>query len=179
MWECVFAYSVQVSTHLAMLSTLYISLRLRQWTMSAVGGSTLLVSLLYHVAEVMNNQFCYHPHYGRRLLLGLDDGRWHVLDNVFAILSLQLLCVHLSVLSAPLEEMLRWGGLLITLVFQQRNPWDLTNTILPIVPYAVLFFVRLLVARPPLQKRAFSLGVLCMVPAALFFIRGLDAIRTM
>lgn len=170
--ECTLGYAVQLATHAAMLSSLYISIRLRQTAMATVGGSTLLVSLLYHVAEVMNTPACFPS--SRRLIWGLDDGRWHRLDNVFAIISLQLLCVHLANLRGSLRLVLQWSAVFITLVFQERNPWDLNNTIYPLVPYALLFFAVLLLRPPPLYRRAFGVGVLCMLPAALCFLRGLD-----
>jgi hypothetical protein len=177
MWECVASYAVQVSTHLAMLSTFYVTMRLGWYTIGMVGGLTLLTSLLYHIAEVMNHPYCFHwkPNpYAKVLILGMDDGRWHVLDNVFAIVSLQFLCVHLADIRQSRASVLQWLGLGLTLIAQQRNPWDLLNTIYPIIPYVVLLFGCFVGSSPRLFRRSFSLGVLCMVPAVFCFYKGLD-----
>jgi hypothetical protein len=172
--ECALAYGVQVGTHLAMLPGLYVAVRLGSGTFVGTGAATLLTSALYHVCEVMNTRACLSAT-GRRQLLGMDEGRWHRLDNVFAIASLQLLCLYMADL--PLRrgarEALNWLAFFVTLVFQERGPWLLSHTLLPLLPCVALALVRV-AHGARLSRRTFGWGVLCLLPAVYCFYRGLD-----
>ncbi len=93
--ECSLSYAVQVSAHLAVLPSLYAMARLGDGAMLGCSAATLVTSVLYHLCEVMNNKSCFSGRSNVRLF-GMTDGNWHRLDNVFAITSLQLLCLYLS-----------------------------------------------------------------------------------
>jgi hypothetical protein len=80
--ECVLLYLVQVSTHLAMLPSVYAVWRMGHGTMLGCGVATLVTSLLYHLCEVMNNQQCWRGTPNVRLL-GLTDGNWCVCSTFF------------------------------------------------------------------------------------------------
>ncbi len=170
---CFWAHAVQWATHLAMVPSLVVAWRMGSGTFLGTGVATLATSLVYHVCEVANHLHCRTG--PEVLCLGMSDGRWHRLDNVFAIASLQLLCLYVADL--PLRrsgrEALNWLAFFVTLVFQEKGPWVLANTILPIVPCLVLAVVRVGTGAR-VDMRLFSGGVLCLVPAVACFWKGLD-----
>ncbi len=116
-----------------------------------VGLATLITSLLYHVCEVFEARYCWGTR--PRKVLAMTCGQWHRLDNVFAILSLQLLCVHLLRVrmshSHPVQKALPWLAVAVTTWAQERGPWVLSHTVIPIV----LFAAPLLVFPPRMSSR--------------------------
>jgi hypothetical protein len=192
--ECSLSYAVQVSAHLAVLPSLYAMARLGDGAMLGCSAATLVTSVLYHLCEVMNNKSCFSGRSNVRLF-GMTDGNWHRLDNVFAITSLQLLCLYLSdlplrkhykvllkkafivhFLTLREKECVNWLAVFVTLAFQERGPWDMWNTVLPLVPFVVLVFGRLLFsgAGKQVEPRLFGYGVLWLVAAVFCFYKGLD-----
>lgn len=182
--ECSLAFIVQVSTHLAMLPNLYLSARVGEGVLFSVGLFTLLTSLMYHVCEVLSNYHCFPRggsqwHHPRIELLGMDTGKWHRLDNVFAITSIQLLSLHLCDIHHQHQQwydFLRWSCISITLFFQELGPWNIRNTIIPIIPTSLLLMYRLVLGspRPRLHPRWLALALFCLVPAVVCFAKGLD-----
>ncbi len=170
---CFWSYFVQWATHAAMLPSLFVAWRMGSGTFFGTGVATLATSLVYHVCEVMNHSHCYSG--PQRLCLGMNDGRWHRLDNIFAIASLQLLCLYVADLPVRRSgrEALNWLAFFVTLVFQEAAPWELANTIVPIVPCVLLAMLRVATGAR-VDMRLFSWGVVCLAPAVFFFYRGLD-----
>lgn len=171
--ECVAAFSVQVGTHLALLPLIWICWRLRYWDFLVVGVATFVTSILYHICEVFEAKACYGHH--SRYLLRMTCGQWHRLDNVFAILSLQLLCVHLL---RPrfkhthwLAKLLPWSAVAITTWAQEAGPWMIEFTIIPIA----LFAAPLLVFPPRMSTPWWWVVALFFAAIASFaFAKGLD-----
>lgn len=171
--ECAAAFSVQVATHLGVLPLIWICWRLRYWDFFVVGWATFVTSILYHVCEVFEATACYGRH--SRHVLRLTCGQWHRLDNVFAILSLQLLCVHLV---RPrfkhthwLAKMLPWSAVAITTWAQEAGPWKIEFTIVPIAIFALP-----VVIFPPRMSTPWwwVAAAVCASVAAFAFVKGLD-----
>ena len=56
---------------------------------------------------------------------GMTPGNWHRLDNVFAITTFSILFSFLCQIRDPtLHSSLRWIGLLVGLVCQEKGPWQ-------------------------------------------------------
>lgn len=106
----------------------------------------------------------------------MTAGQWHRLDNVFAILGLQLMCVHLlprAHVGASVREVLCWSAVALTTWAQEAGPWRLSHTVVPIAVFAA----PLLVWRPRLggAGRAWTLAMIgSLAVAVLAFAKGLD-----
>ncbi|EGG20269.1 hypothetical protein DFA_07392 [Cavenderia fasciculata] len=136
-----------------------------------VGTACALCSMLYHVGEVYEKTWWFK-------LSGMTSGQWHRLDNIFTILAFQALMFYLTDVSNPqIMDLLRWTFLVFTLYCQERAPWDITYTILPIgASFLLLIVSHLYRRRVPewIKNRYFLYGLGCLVVAGFFFARGLD-----
>lgn len=140
-----------------------------------VGTCCALCSLMYHVGEIYPN----HPLY---MASGLTAGQWHRLDNVFSILSFSALLFFLmDIRSTKIAESLRWMSVAMTLYCQEKAPWDIAYTAMPIsVPLVMLVghcvHQKVTTGRAPqfLASRQFAMGMGSMVIAIVCFVRGLD-----
>jgi Protein of unknown function (DUF3522) len=172
--ECVLSYVVQVSTHLCLLPGVWVCWRKKERELFVLSLCTLFVSFMYHIAEVINNHHCfvkYSTH--KKLLLGMTDGQWHRLDNVFAILSIQYLCVFLS----DLAEWKHGVGLLcmaFTFWCQEIGPWKLVYTMLPVTFPLVFLLFRGVVGNVRMSRKSLWVGLVALVPAGICFAKGLD-----
>lgn len=177
--ECWLAYLVQVGTHIALLPGLLVCVWLRQFGLAGLGVCTALTSLLYHVCEVLASPACVSRMTAAAppTLLGMNDGKWHRLDNVFAIVSLQHMCLHLSHLPAGLRSALDWAMVALTLWCQEIAPWDLRFTLLPIAPALLTLVIALLTLRPALHRTYLVAALAALLPAVVCFAKGLDDTR--
>ena len=173
-YECVLSYVVQVSTHLCLLPGVWVCWRKREKELFVLSCCALFVSFMYHIAEVINNHYCFVKYRSHaRLLLGMTDGQWHRLDNVFVILSIQYLCVYLS----DLNEWRHGVGLLcmaFTFWCQEIGPWKIQYTILPVMLGLTILVARMAVAKLRLKGRFLAIALTSLVPAAFCFYKGLD-----
>ncbi|KAL6050518.1 Transmembrane protein [Balamuthia mandrillaris] len=136
----------------------------REWYYEVVlGAAAFLTSVFYHVADIHHRLY---PRY--KDWLGMTSGNWHRLDNIFCILCLNSLAFFLSGWEdRKSKELFRWVLLCWTLWCQERGPWDVTFTLLPIATSIVCVMLRLL------QERLLA-GCLLMSIAFVFFVLGLD-----
>ena len=126
---------------------------------------------------------CSHP--PRRQLLGLNPGQWHRLDQLFALLSFAALCEHVAQtrrMSPSAAGAATWGLAALVLVLQERGPWSIENTLIPVTA-SVGLVVWSLIAGPARrvvlggarQNRAYLVaGVAFALASAIFFVLGLD-----
>lgn len=109
--------------------------------------------------------------------LNMTPGNWHRLDNIFGILSLDALMLHLASFTNPkTKELLTWLLLCITLWFQERSPWAVSHTLIPILITCVIslsyaFFIRS--SRPRYNGNA-AIGAVLLGIGFIFFALGLD-----
>ena len=135
-----------------------------------IGISTAFVSVMYHSAEAL-----------RQPILGMNDGQWHRLDNVFAIMSFVSLILWLMDNNPRTDEFLRWMFMAIVTWGQEKGPWDLTYTITPIVAVSLLFVAKYVFQRrlPDYLKnksdlKIFMKAIFFLCIAIYFFVKGLD-----
>ncbi|KAN0011855.1 hypothetical protein ACTFIU_007426 [Dictyostelium citrinum] len=162
---------IAFSTNLSVIPVVYHCLKRGSAYEGIIGISCALASMMYHVGEVFENTWWFK-------LSGMTSGQWHRLDNVFTILTFQALCFFLmDIQSQQTIELLRWTFLVMTLYCQERAPWQIEFTIIPIVSALILLIIRHSLRRkiPDWIKTKFFLyGFGFFGVAAFFFARGLD-----
>ncbi|EKX32061.1 hypothetical protein GUITHDRAFT_121761 [Guillardia theta CCMP2712] len=124
----------------------------------------LISSSLYHFCEPLGIR-----------VLNMNDGQWHRLDNVAAIMCFVNLFVYLSDFREEWHgEYLKYFMLGLTLILQESGPWELKNTLVPILIAACFPFLRYILARkkPDYDWRNFYLGWGLMGVAFVFFVNG-------
>jgi len=131
----------------------------------------MFISIFYHCTEALPKQ---------RWIL--HEGNWHRLDNVGSITSFTLLMIYLMDIShypklRAFFELTQFG---ITLLIQERDPWNLNNTLVPILFWTVVCFLKHITTyfiygdSPNYNWRNFKIGLGIMLIAVVFFAKGLD-----
>ncbi|KAG1688642.1 hypothetical protein DVH05_003567 [Phytophthora capsici] len=142
------------------------SLYHRQFVFEAfIGMFTMITSFMYHVCDSIDGP------------LWLTEGQWHRLDNIGSIMSFVMWNIHLMDLRHPvLERYVQYFFLGIVLVFQEKNPWDERNSVIPVVGSFMLLLVTFAVRMrvPKYNYQQFGRGLLLLACGILCFIRGLD-----
>ncbi|KAL0479794.1 hypothetical protein AKO1_007410 [Acrasis kona] len=160
-----------------------------------IGFMSLVTSIFYHVCDSTGIE-----------VWNMNAGNWHRLDNVFVILVAQeiayfltfaLKIEHTATRSLPLDTpshsnyqqhfaheqrvvvLFRWLGLTFCLVCQERAPWNVVFTILPIIITGFLAFLRMKLfvrydLRPEFDPRSIKIGLVFAFIAIFFFVLGLD-----
>eukprot|EP01061_Rhynchopus_euleeides_P041776 TRINITY_DN73040_c0_g1_i1.p1 TRINITY_DN73040_c0_g1~~TRINITY_DN73040_c0_g1_i1.p1 ORF type:complete len:243 (+),score=71.03 TRINITY_DN73040_c0_g1_i1:62-730(+) len=136
-----------------------------------MGAGAVAVSVLYHTAEVW-----------RQPLLGMTDGQWHRLDNVFAIMSfVSLMLFLMDNKNRAFDDFLRWGFIVLVTWAQERGPWILFYTVAPVVLAALLCLGKYVVTlslptylKLPEQRRIFRNATATLAVSLYFFYKGLD-----
>ncbi|CAK9061063.1 Mitogen-activated protein kinase kinase kinase A [Durusdinium trenchii] len=83
----------------------------------------MVTSSLYHVCESLQVKF-----------LGFNHGRWHHMDNVFAVTALLLNIANFAQGPRPsaFRELRNSLATSVVVCFQVASPWNLMHTILPL-----------------------------------------------
>ena len=93
---------------------------------------TIFVSICYHVAEANTHS--------DQIFLMINEGRWHVLDNIGAVTCLITLLSYLSnIKNEKLKKYIEYFGFGLTLITQVASPWDFSLGGLPIF-FSILCF---------------------------------------
>jgi predicted membrane channel-forming protein YqfA (hemolysin III family) len=125
----------------------------------------IVVSFMYHLCESLD------------IIIIIPQLKWHELDNIAALYCLNNLMLSFTKMGLNIDEIEKknYISTFIILLVQKRGPWDLTNTIIPIVLCALYVIYHLMrygfpvYYRPQMVKGGifFAIGV-------VMFIRGLD-----
>lgn len=127
---------------------------------------TVFTSFMYHAMESISAERIF-----------LNEGEWHRLDNVGSITCFMMLFVHLmDFQDEKLDLKLYMTAFIITILAQEKDPWNLNYTIVPIVSYLVLFLLVLIFRKrkPMINHRTHLKSLLWMVIAVFNFSQGLD-----
>lgn len=122
-------------------------------------------SLLYHICESLD------------IIVFIPQKKWHELDNIGAICCLNALIISLTKNSENMLEQnkMNYVSLFIALIFQKRDPWDLMNTIVPIVIITIITLYQFYrFGFPKYYLASSSQGLVLLVLALAMFIKGLD-----
>eukprot|EP00927_Polykrikos_kofoidii_P081893 TRINITY_DN7987_c0_g1_i1.p1 TRINITY_DN7987_c0_g1~~TRINITY_DN7987_c0_g1_i1.p1 ORF type:complete len:216 (+),score=23.84 TRINITY_DN7987_c0_g1_i1:101-748(+) len=154
-------------TNLAMLPALTQCFRMGYYYDFVIGLMAMLTSSAYHVCQSLD----YH-------LLGFNEGRWHHMDNVFAISS--IMCIIIGFVQLPrgsaLREFINTASISIVVAFQVLAPWNIWYTVAPIgaAVFVTLFGIIYQRRLPRLEKTASMWCFVHLVAAVVCFVRGLD-----
>ncbi|CAE8637896.1 unnamed protein product, partial [Polarella glacialis] len=155
------------ATNLAMLPACYLSSKHGFQYEAVIGLFTVFTSSAYHVCESLDVN-----------LLGFNEGRWHHMDNIFAIASLmgQIINFAQAPPKSALREIQTTCSVSLCIILQLMSPWDVNYTIIPLVAAFVWMILVLLFQRrlPRLDYSAFRIFLLFIAGAALCFVKGLD-----
>lgn len=124
---------------------------------------SMMCSFLYHLGEIYNHVFYLKYH------------EWHRLDNVFAIASFALYALYITGNSE--EQELNYLALMVAVLAQEKDPWNISYTVWPIVAFFIIGILVNLVKRKGLPKynwRAANRGTLFLLIGLVFFVFGLD-----
>lgn len=124
-----------------------------------------ITSVMYHVCESLD------------VIVVLKQQEWHKLDNIGAICSLNSLIQVLMNHFGEMDTMNRYNyfSILFSLIIQQRGPWDIINTLIPI--FMFLIFAMYDWYKHGIPKFNMSIvlkGGAFMMIAIAMFVRGLD-----
>ncbi|KAL0490385.1 CA4 [Acrasis kona] len=166
------------------------------YTEVVIGFMTFLTSVCYHVCEAL-----------RMRIWDMNDGNWHRLDNVFIVLSAQNLLYYIffaleardtAIWDNPEEmknhekehlehfkkeervhNLFRWVGLAFCLTCQEKAPWKIFYTILPIALPGACAMLRMVILVPRQYKprynwRAMFTAMALLGIGVIFFVFGLD-----
>ena len=125
----------------------------------------LFVSFMYHLCESLD------------IIIFIPQLKWHELDNIAAIYCLNNLMLSFTKMGLNINEIEKTNYLsvLLIIIIQKRGPWDLTNTIMPIILcgiYVIYHIIRYGIPnyyKPQLVKGLIFFGI-----GLIMFIRGLD-----
>ena len=126
---------------------------------------SFIVSFMYHFCE------------GLDIVIFLPQSKWHELDNVASIFCFNQLILSLTKFYYDLKYIRKanYLFLFLTLLFQQRGPWEIQNTLIPLFIYLFISFYQMCkYGLPNYNKAAIIKGGLISTIALLFFYRGLD-----
>ncbi|KYQ89287.1 hypothetical protein DLAC_09947 [Tieghemostelium lacteum] len=162
---------IAFATNLSCIPLGYLCIKRGSAYEAVVGVACAIASMMYHIGEVFEDKVWFG-------LTGLTEGQWHRLDNVFTILVFQCLMFFLmDIQNYQWLEFLRWTFLVFTLYCQEKAPWEVFYTILPIGASFFLMILQHLYKRKVpewVYNREFHYGLGLLAIAAVFFVRGLD-----
>ena len=165
-------------TNFACIPLLFLCYRRKAVFHFYIGFFTFLTSFMYHSLEALGEHSFY-----------LTVSQWHRLDNIGSIMSLVMVVVNFmdnldkdptsnsytSPIVARADYHLLYSALLVTLTMQTKHPWDLENTLVPILAAALIGAVKVIFIRGPrIDMRYVKTGVPYFLAAIYCFAKGLD-----
>ena len=130
-----------------------------------VGYFSMLVSIMYHICESLD------------IKIFLEQLKWHELDNIGAIYCFSQMTVPLTKFNFDLNYITKKNYIIfyIILLFQQRGPWVLANTFMPlIIDFSIALCQIVLYGLPKYNNDILIKAGICMVISLIFFYKGLD-----
>ena len=140
------------------------------------GVLTFVCSLLYHSLESLEIPGLY-----------LSASDWHKLDNIASIMTLIYLAIflmdnldysskdHSSQYECVTDRVLCYLGLFLTIIMQTKHPWDLENTVVPVVLFYLILIIKIVfVRRPRINRKNFNKGIMILGFGVICFYKGLD-----
>jgi len=125
----------------------------------------IIVSFMYHLCESLD------------IIIFIPQLKWHELDNIGALYCLNGLMLSFTKMGLDIDkiEKMNYLSTFLILIIQKRGPWDLTNTILPIVICAIYVIYHLIrYGMPKYYKDQLIKGGILFGIGVIMFIRGLD-----
>ena len=129
----------------------------------------MITSFAYHMLDSIALPFYF-----------LSVDQWHILDNIGSITCIQMVIIELMKMDDRfIHESLKVIAILSAVVFQEIHPWDLNNTIGPILIYLVALILRCIYLRKltfmeHLNVRIMGKSFIFLFAAVFCFFKGLD-----
>ena len=131
---------------------------------------TLIASLMYHFCD------------GLDINLYMTELEWHLLDNIGSICSVCCLMIAVSNMSEKLKHKLRFLVLLVVILMQFSDPWNIVNTIIPPVIFLLIFIytryndfsMKIKTENKRKIKNLYIKGIIVLPIAFFCFVFGLD-----
>ena len=125
----------------------------------------IFVSFMYHLCESLD------------IIIFIPQLKWHELDNIAAIYCLNNLMLSFTKLGLNIDEIEKTNYLsaLLIIIIQKKGPWELINTIIPILIcgiYVICHIIRY--GKPNYYRPQLTKGVIFFGIGLIMFIRGLD-----
>lgn len=130
-----------------------------------MGIFTMVTSFMYHVTESLDVNVYITP------------GKWHELDNIGSICCINSLLISLINGYNNKDKQLKLNlfSLILVLTMQANNPWDLFNTVFPILVFITILCVDFIRNGIPIyNSNALKKGMGVFLLALSMFIKGLD-----
>ena len=130
-----------------------------------LGYFSMIVSIMYHLCESLD------------IKIILEQKKWHELDNIGAMYAFSQMSVPLTKFAYDLNYITKKNYLFFFLIlfFQQRGPWELINTILPLVIDFSIAIIQIIKYGPPnFNKKIMYNAAIFMGLSLFFFYKGLD-----
>jgi predicted membrane channel-forming protein YqfA (hemolysin III family) len=122
-------------------------------------------SIFYHVCESLD------------VIFFLPQLKWHELDNIGAICSLNSLILVLTSYfpDLNLQDKLNYFSIFIALICQQKGPWEIQNTLYPIFLFLFIALYDIIKrGLPKFNRDALFFGGSVLMVAIATFVKGLD-----
>lgn len=164
-------------TNFICLPALYVLYQKRLVFQLHIAVFTMITSFMYHALDSVAWKSLY-----------LSTGNWHKLDNIGSIMCFVCLAVYLmdnlqkrpnnvyvSSHTCDTDLHLHLIGLFLTITMQTSHPWELQNTIVPILIYFGLLLIKIAVYGGSRLNSYYSLrGGALLGIGVLCFSKGLD-----
>jgi hypothetical protein len=100
------------------------------------------------------------------------------MDNVFTISSIELMGLFLCGTLHDKSHFIEYSALINTIIIQEKDPWNFTYSVVPIVFYLLLgIFLRIYnhkKLRVIYERRNFYMALIFLTIGILFYLDGLD-----
>lgn len=130
-----------------------------------IGYFSMMVSILYHIGESLD------------IKIFLEQLKWHELDNIGAIYAFTQMSIPLTRFRHDKNYILKKNYLsfFMVLLFQQRGPWELINTFMPlIIDFSIAIFQVIKYGMPEYNKKTLIKACIFISISLIFFFKGLD-----
>ena len=142
-----------------------------------IGLFTFLTSFMYHSQEALGIEQMY-----------LTTAQWHKMDNVGSIMAWIMVVVNFmdnleknasgaytSPIASRADYHMLYFGMFMTLIMQTKHPWDLENTLVPVLLFTFIAAVKVVfVRRPRIDFRYLRQGLPFFICAVYCFAKGLN-----
>ena len=152
-------------SNLAILPTILLIFHQKDIFSYYIGYFSMIVSIMYHFCESLD------------VVIILEQLKWHELDNIGAIYSFSQMTLPLTKKNKDLnyKNTKNYIFFFFLLFIQQRGPWELINTILPLIlDFSYAFFLMIKYGKPNYNKSTLHQACFFMLISLFFFYKGLD-----
>lgn len=124
----------------------------------------VFTSTMYHLCEVLNQD------------IFLEELKWHRLDNIFVITGVSIWTLHISGSGHARKTI--YFSLVVSILTQEKDPWNLLYTIIPIVTFDIVAIILKLwywnKVKVTYHFDNIFTSLIVLAVGGYFFVKGLD-----